>query len=48
MSVILQVIGPLLKYVLEALWGIREKSREAVEISTDPVADAKFWEYERL
>lgn len=43
MQILMALLTVLFKAVLPALFEMREKSREAIEVVTDPESDAEFW-----
>ena len=47
-QLIVQALGPLLKWLLPVIFDVKEKSREAVEIADDPAKYDAVTKYERL
>jgi len=48
MSTIAALVGPLLKWLILALWEVKEKNSECIEIESDPELERRFRNAERL
>ena len=52
MSSVISALAPIIKAIVgalvESLWTVKEKSREAVEADADPDLRKRFWDSERL
>jgi hypothetical protein len=44
----INILGSLLKWVLLALWEMKEKSHEAIEVTTDPAVRDRIRNAKRL
>jgi len=44
----MSIIGPLFKWLLLALWEMKEKSHEAIEVDSDPDVARRFFNGKRL